>query len=735
MFARFGSQFSQQVHSSQLSCERDPDTKDSVLEEASLLDSKIMSWSLEVNDPVLVARGDDHKLEGVVAYVGAVEFSADEDDWVGIRLTGDSAGQGKNDGTVQGKSYFACPPLCGIFVKRSAVSKRELTKLEELKLRRELGRGTTAAMAAVTTPGRPGATSSRASSALSSGTRTPPTTAASSTTIGKSPGTTRESPATTGTATAAVGSPAASSGAAATTTRDKLEELRLRRAALQARKKSEAAAPSAQVVPLPSTTTTATTVPTSRTASVASSSLSPTLSTASLEGLGTAAASSAALSPAQSPSVGATALTAATDPVSQPPRDADLSQQQQQELQQELQQLQRELEQANQSILDKETELDQMRNQCRDAQALVEKHRRDAVQARHDAQEAQNRESLAAMAASHAAAPSSPEEDPSLSRVYELEREAADATDRADALQAQVTQLERELKDLRTQSDAQLLEVRTGAAILQSELNAALAQHDQRGAGDASHYKERAKLQSELAAHKRRIEQLEREKQDLEATVEDLALDKEQLEQDKENLEDRLDELKLDAETAQMEVEELKMELDDARAAADRLAAATNEESGKGTDDAEDVAQALSIQNARLREALIRLREQSSIEKMELSRQLREAEKDADAGRQVSAELESCKTLMVQMEEQLNDLKDMVEQGAAFESMVEDLSDRVLSMEDENVALRSTIRELEDAAELTAEMEELQTEEVKALTRDLEGRDTIIRNLEEAIKM
>ena len=77
----------------------------------------------------------------------------------------------------------------------------------------------------------------------------------------------------------------------------------------------------------------------------------------------------------------------------------------------------------------------------------------------------------------------------------------------------------------------------------------------------------------------------------------------------------------------------------------------------------------------------------------------------------------------------------MVEQGSAYEVMVEDLSDRVLSLEEELVACQQTIREMEEAADITAEMEEVQTEELKALNRDLEDRETIIRNLEEAIKM
>lgn len=77
----------------------------------------------------------------------------------------------------------------------------------------------------------------------------------------------------------------------------------------------------------------------------------------------------------------------------------------------------------------------------------------------------------------------------------------------------------------------------------------------------------------------------------------------------------------------------------------------------------------------------------------------------------------------------------MVDQNSAFETMVEELSDRVMALEDDVVGLSHIIREMEEAAELAAEMEEVQTDELKATMLDLEGRDAVIRNLEEAIRM
>jgi dynactin 1 len=237
---------------------------------------------------------------------------------------------------------------------------------------------------------------------------------------------------------------------------------------------------------------------------------------------------------------------------------------------------------------------------------------------------------------------------------------------------------------------------------------------------------------------------MEEEKLEMDAALEEVALDKEQLQEEKEALEDRLEELKLDTETAQMEVEELRMELEDTQASVERVTSFKDEATaggGGGGDGseaeikAEELAQVLTAQNARLREALIRLREQSAVETMEVSRQLRTAEKDAEAGRALSTEVEALRAMKVTFAEQINDLKDMVEEGAAFEQMVEDLSDQVMTLEEDSIGLQAMIREMEESAELTSEMEEIQADELKEMSRDLEGRDTIIRNLEEAIKM
>lgn len=59
---------------------------------------------------------------GTVAYVGATLFASGK--WVGVIL---DEPKGKNDGTVQGKSYFTCKENHGIFVRQSQVRTRTQT--------------------------------------------------------------------------------------------------------------------------------------------------------------------------------------------------------------------------------------------------------------------------------------------------------------------------------------------------------------------------------------------------------------------------------------------------------------------------------------------------------------------------------------------------------------------------------------------------------------------------------
>ena len=58
----------------------------------------------------------DKNLEGVVKFVGTTNFAPGK--WIGIQLP---VPKGKNNGSVQGESYFTCPDRCGLFVRQNQI--------------------------------------------------------------------------------------------------------------------------------------------------------------------------------------------------------------------------------------------------------------------------------------------------------------------------------------------------------------------------------------------------------------------------------------------------------------------------------------------------------------------------------------------------------------------------------------------------------------------------------------
>jgi dynactin 1 len=69
---------------------------------------------------------------GVVRFVGATSFAAGK--WIGVELDGPT---GKNNGSVQGKSYFSCRNGYGVFVRPAGA------KLIAVSSRRSIDEGST----------------------------------------------------------------------------------------------------------------------------------------------------------------------------------------------------------------------------------------------------------------------------------------------------------------------------------------------------------------------------------------------------------------------------------------------------------------------------------------------------------------------------------------------------------------------------------------------------------------
>lgn len=94
----------------------------------------IMS-DLTLLDAVTVkAAGSMPAMDGVIAYL-------DQGKKIGVRLTGSSVGLGDHSGSMDGIDYFDCPLNSGLFVEREEIEIRRLSRIEELRLKRELAAG------------------------------------------------------------------------------------------------------------------------------------------------------------------------------------------------------------------------------------------------------------------------------------------------------------------------------------------------------------------------------------------------------------------------------------------------------------------------------------------------------------------------------------------------------------------------------------------------------------------
>mmetsp|Transcript_4225 Transcript_4225/g.8073 ORF Transcript_4225/g.8073 Transcript_4225/m.8073 type:complete len:1444 (+) Transcript_4225:81-4412(+) len=726
--------------------------------------------TLKIGDPVNVDQKSTNSppLQGVISYLGLVDF-AEGDDWVGVRLTGDSVGKGKNDGTVQGKKYFEdCPPNGGVFVRSSHVHKRILSKLEELRLKREL-KGM----------GQQGAASSPSPRRITSSTANIVSKSASGEDDDSSVSSMRSS-------------------ATGASNRSRLEEIRQRRLELQRNKNKLMSPPSSSKniisekaksnVSLSEVTTPSRNMGTkgpndhvsSRLSATDKAAVTPAATTrtrTNASPLPTAQASSASTATAASDATIATVLSRSVSL-----EEVNLLKEKIQELNLELQNkenvvesLSKELEMKQTDekstktqmqslmklLLEKENEAKNLQNRVfeveqisHDSKLALEASKTEVVEIRrkldsalNDAKTTTETEFTQVSIGDVLALKEEIAELKATNNI--LEREKVELNDVLTSTQRDMSSLrydierEREISFEKIQTlQKDISDARLQASTFEKELSQTTEKAALRDDKSTAHYKDKAKLQAEILSWQRKVQELENEKIEANNAFEDLTLDKEQLAEKLEILEEKVEELKIDAESAQIEVDELRMELQDARDRAEKAEAAlcigTVGGSSQGNtvmSDSDEVTQALSVQNSRLREAIIRLREQTAIEKMELSRQLRAAEKDSSRAASLKEEVAKLHANEKVMKDEIKELKEMVDQGSAFEQMVEDLSDRVLAVEDNNITLQSTIRELEEGAELSAEMEEAQAEEIKVLMIELQNRETVVVTLEEAIKM
>ncbi|KAJ4254865.1 hypothetical protein NW762_009663 [Fusarium torreyae] len=225
---------------------------------------------------------------------------------------------------------------------------------------------------------------------------------------------------------------------------------------------------------------------------------------------------------------------------------------------------------------------------------------------------------------------------------------------------------------------------------------------------------ENAELKKLLKEAEMRLESIEELQAEHDSILELATLDREMAEETAEVLKAELDALKQKAEEMELEVEILREE---------------NEEYSNGMTP-EDRASTGWLQmertNERLREALLRLRDLTQASEEELRDQISGLEDDLKEFNTVKEEYTVCQDKLEQAETAVEDLRQQLDNALGAEDMIEDLTERNMSMSEQIEELKAVIDDLESLKEINDELEINHVQNEKEMQEELDFRDSVI---------
>ncbi|KAF5018265.1 hypothetical protein F66182_9768 [Fusarium sp. NRRL 66182] len=225
---------------------------------------------------------------------------------------------------------------------------------------------------------------------------------------------------------------------------------------------------------------------------------------------------------------------------------------------------------------------------------------------------------------------------------------------------------------------------------------------------------ENAELKKLLKEAEMRLESIEELQAEHDSILELATLDREMAEETAEVLRAELDALKQKAEEMELEVEILREE---------------NEEYSNGMTP-EDRASSGWLQmertNERLREALLRLRDLTQASEKELKDQIFGLEDDLKEFSTIKEEFSVCKEKLEQSETAVEDLRQQLDNALGAEDMIEDLTERSMSMAEQIEELKAVIDDLESLKEINDELEINHVQNEKEMQEDLDFKDSVI---------
>ncbi|XP_017320263.1 dynactin subunit 1 isoform X2 [Ictalurus punctatus] len=287
-----------------------------------------------------------------------------------------------------------------------------------------------------------------------------------------------------------------------------------------------------------------------------------------------------------------------------------------------------------------------------------------------------------------------------------------------EALRAQVKDLEEKLETLRMKRAEDKAKLK--------ELEKHKIQLEQLQEWKSKMQEQQNELQKQLKeAKKEAKEALEakehymEEMADTADAIEMATLDKEMAEERAESLQQEADALKEKVEELTMDLEILKHEIEE-----------------KGSDGAASSyhVKQLEEQNARLKEALVRMRDLSATEKQEHSKLQKQMEKKNFELETVRVQKEKTQEEMKMAEKTIDELKEQVDAALGAEEMVETLTERNLDLEEKVRELREVVTDLEAINEMNDELQENARETELELREQLDLSAASVREADKRVE-
>lgn len=228
-------------------------------------------------------------------------------------------------------------------------------------------------------------------------------------------------------------------------------------------------------------------------------------------------------------------------------------------------------------------------------------------------------------------------------------------------------------------------------------------------------------MQQEISDLKRQLKEdtekyqaLESQQAEHEAVVEEATLDREMAEETAESLKTELDSLRQKCEELGLEVEVLREE---------------NEELGKEMSPEEKTSQGwlqMERSNERLREALLRLRDISQHQEADLKQQVGELEQEVQKLEKVKEDYAQTQEKLAQSDSAIEDLRQQLDGALGAEEMIEELTEKNFSLNQQIQNLRSVVDDLENLKEVNDELDLNHTETEKQMQEEIDYQQGLL---------